>query len=82
MRGYAPIYEKELQKKDGSVFPVELGTFLIRDEAGNPAGMWAIVRDITARKHAEAVLKESEERYNQFFSTSRDCVFITSKEGD
>ena len=58
-----------------------MSTFLIRDDAGNPAGMWAIVRDITERKHAEAVLKESEEKYNQFFKTSRDCVFITSKDG-
>jgi PAS domain S-box-containing protein len=77
LQGRAPIYEKEYQRKDGSVFPVELSTFLIRDEAGNPLSMWAIVHDITERKRAEAALKESEEKYNQFFRTSRDCVFIT-----
>jgi PAS domain S-box-containing protein len=38
-------------------------------------------REISERKRAEAVLKESEEKYNQFFKTSRDCVFITSKDG-
>jgi PAS domain S-box-containing protein len=81
VRGYAEIYEKEYQRKDGSVFPIELSTFLIRNDAGNPAGLWSIVRDITERKRAEAVLKESEEKYNQFFKTSRDCVFITSKDG-
>jgi PAS domain S-box-containing protein len=77
VHGYSNVYEKEYQRKDGSVFPVELSTFLIRDEAGNPVSMWAIAHDITERKQAEAALKESEEKYNQFFRTSRDCVFIT-----
>ncbi len=51
--GYSDIYEKEYIKKDGSVIPVELRTFLVRDAQGNPACMWAIVRDITERKQAE-----------------------------
>src|SRR5690606_2656102 len=29
----------------------------------------------------EKDLRESERRYREFFATSRDCVFITSKEG-
>ena len=41
----------------------------------------ALQTEIFERKRAEAVLKESEEKYNQFFKTSRDCVFITSKDG-
>ena len=40
-----------------------------------------LLREISERKRAEAVLKESEEKYTQFFKTSRDCVFITSKDG-
>jgi len=52
-RGYSNIYEKEYIKKDGTVFPIELRTFLLRDTAGKPSGMWAIVRDITERKRAE-----------------------------
>ena len=41
----------------------------------------AMILDITAHKRAEALLKESKEKYNQFFKTSRDCTFITSKDG-
>ncbi|MEN6376239.1 MAG: PAS domain S-box protein [Smithella sp.] len=41
----------------------------------------ALQKEIFERKHAEAVRKESEEKYDQFFKTSRDCVFITSKDG-
>ncbi len=48
LRGYSDVYEKEYRRKDGSVFPVELRTFLLR-EKGRPVGMWAIVRDLTER---------------------------------
>ena len=52
-RGYSDIYEKEYRRKDGSVLPVELQTYLVRDEEGHPTGMWAFVRDITHRKQIE-----------------------------
>lgn len=41
----------------------------------------ALRKEIFERKHAEEVLKQSEEKYNHFFKTSRDCVFITSNDG-
>jgi len=41
----------------------------------------ALQKEIFKRERTEAVLKESEGKYNQFFKTSRDCVFITSKDG-
>ena len=50
-RGFSDVYEKEYLHKDGTVIPVELKTFLIRDHEGDPLYMWAIVRDITERKH-------------------------------
>ena len=53
VNGHSQVYEKEYRRKDGTIFPAELRTFLLRDDAGQPVGMWAIVRDITERKHAE-----------------------------
>jgi PAS domain S-box-containing protein len=45
-RGYSDIYEKEYRRRDGTVFPVELRTFLMT-ERGRPVAMWAMVRDVT-----------------------------------
>jgi len=44
------VYEKEFRRKDGSIFPVELRTYLILNRNDQPAGMWAFIRDITERK--------------------------------
>ncbi|MEE9914153.1 MAG: PAS domain-containing protein [Deltaproteobacteria bacterium] len=52
-RGYSDIYEKEYRRKDGTIFPVELRAFLLRDDSGSPLGTWAIIRDITERKQVE-----------------------------
>jgi PAS domain S-box-containing protein len=43
-RGYSGIYLKEYVSRDGAVIPVEVQRTLIRDHAGNPEGMWVIVR--------------------------------------
>ena len=53
---FSEIYAKEYQRKDGSVFPVELRAFLVRDETGNPLAMWAIIRDISERRALDAQL--------------------------
>ncbi len=65
-RGYSDIYEKEYRRKDGTVFPVELRVILLRDDAGTPYGLWAIVRDITERKQAEETLRQSREQLRQW----------------
>ena len=63
VRGYSDVYEKEYRRKDGSVFPVELSSYLIRDGKGEPSVMWGIARDITDRKRAEEALQATEERF-------------------
>lgn len=59
------VYEKEYRKKDGVVIPVELRTFLIRNDQGEPEGMWAIVRDISDRKQTEKTQTELEALLHQ-----------------
>ena len=38
--------EKEYIKKDGTIFPIEIHSFLIKNDEGENEGIWAIVRDI------------------------------------
>ena len=61
-RGHSEVYEKEYRRRDGTVFPIELRTYLIRNESNQPIGMWAIVRDITGRKRDEQAISEGEQR--------------------
>jgi signal transduction histidine kinase/CheY-like chemotaxis protein len=59
------VYEKEYRKKDGTVFPVELRTFLTRNDSGEKEGMWAIVRDITERKREAAARERLMAQFQQ-----------------
>ena len=75
-RGYSDAYEKEYRRKDGTVFPVELRAYLLRDDAGKPAGMWGIVRDITERKQAEERLTRAHRRLENIIEFLPDATLI------
>jgi len=80
-RGYSDVYEKEYIRKNGEVFPVEIRSFLIRNEKGEAEGMWGIIRDITERKKIDDVLKESEEKFRNVFENSIVGKSITGLDG-
>ena len=67
-RGYSDEFEKEYIRKDGSVFPVAVRAILVRDEAGAPLRIMAIVRDITEQKQA----KEALERHARDLARSNE----------
>ncbi len=68
-KGYSDIYEKEYRRKNGEIFPVELRTYLIKDNDGKPKGMWAIIRDITQRKQIEFELKNHRNHLEELVKT-------------
>ncbi|UCD29327.1 MAG: PAS domain S-box protein [Planctomycetota bacterium] len=82
IRGYSDVYAKEYRRKDGTIFPVELRTYLVRDAHGAPNGYWAFVRNITDRKRAEDALRESEEKYRSLVTTIPDVVWTTDNDGN
>jgi len=82
LKGYTGEFEKEYIRKDGTIIPISINVWLIKDDQGNNKGMWAIVRNITERKKAELKLKESEEKYNNLFQYSNDAILLHDFEGN
>ena len=76
-KGDSDVYEKEYIRKGGEIFPVELRTFLIKDNANKPLLMWAIVRDITERNRAEKNLILEKEKLNSILVNTRHGIALT-----
>ena len=76
--GHSDVYEKEYIRKDGTVFPVELRTFLLRDKNNRPEAMWAIVRDITERRGIEARMQLAR----QIFDSASEAIFVSDLQGN
>ncbi|MFQ6007883.1 MAG: PAS domain S-box protein [Candidatus Zixiibacteriota bacterium] len=75
---HGPIRNIEycLLRLDGSRFIGELNASVIRDSEGQPKAFIATTRDITERKQAEKVLKESEEKFRTLADYSPNMIFI------
>jgi PAS domain S-box-containing protein len=81
-KGYSGEYEKEYIRKDGTVFPISIRVWLIKDEKGTPIGMWGIIRDITERKRAEEGLRESEEKYRELVQNANSIILKADMSGN
>jgi len=57
-------YEKEYIRKDGTRVPIELLVHVVKDEDEKPLYYYSFITDITERRRAEEVVKESEKRLN------------------
>lgn len=70
--------------KDGKTIWTEQRNVPIYDEAGNLVALEGIARDITARRQAEEVLHESQQRYNQLFEkiVSGVAVYEAREDGN
>ncbi|MCF8061908.1 MAG: PAS domain S-box protein [Deltaproteobacteria bacterium] len=76
--GHTPLYEKEFQRKDGTLVSVELRVHVSRDAEGTPREMWAFVRDITERKQTEIELLENMKKLEQSNRDLGDFAYVTS----
>ena len=77
--GYSEPYEIVALYADGSRFYVEVRGRTTTHQ-GRPARVTA-VHDITERKHAEVVVRESEERFRSLVETASDIIYRTDLEG-
>jgi|GEM_PF-4394230 len=69
--GKSLITERRLRRKDGTLLPVEISGRMT--ETGM---LQAIIRDISARKHAEEALLESNEFNKQIIASAREGIVV------
>jgi PAS domain S-box-containing protein len=73
--------ELELICKDGRKIPTEYNVAVVKDEEGQPKYFISIGRDITKRKRAEALLKESESKFKAVFNNAFEFMGILTTDG-
>ncbi len=73
--------EKRYLRKDGSPVWVEVTASRVVDRPNQPGYFTAIVQDIEARKQAERVVQESEERFRQVSETADEWIWEVDAEG-
>jgi len=76
--GLYPVEDRNV-RLDGSVVPVEVSAAPFTFK-GSPA-IQVIALDITKRKQAEELIRESEQRYHSIFDGVQDAIFIETKDG-
>ncbi len=65
-----PAYEIEIYHKDGGTRWLEVKETPLIDERGKVVSVEGIAHDITGRKQAEEVLRESEEKYEDLYENA------------
>jgi two-component system, cell cycle sensor histidine kinase and response regulator CckA len=64
-------------RKDGTLIDISVTASPIKDSSGRIIGVSKVARDITARKWAEANLRDSEERFRQLAENINVVFWIT-----
>jgi len=72
-----------VKRPDGSINWINVGAAPFLNEAGKVEGVVGTFADITERKRAEKVLRDSEERYRAIFEQAADSiVLVDAKTGE
>lgn len=76
---FAEMMELEVRNKKGDRICVEVSSRSIKKN-GKLEGFLSILRDVTERKQAEKVLKESEERYRRLLEYSGNAMIVIEED--
>ncbi len=74
------IISYTMLKNDGTEFPAEAMSSAIKDKDGNIIGIIGVAQDITKRKKAEQIVKESEEKFRTIAEQSFMGIIILQDE--
>ena len=75
-KGFLFLSEFRMKRKDGEIFFTELTVRPLENESGARIGWVSVVADITDRKQAEEVLRESEERFQEMAENIREVFWL------
>jgi PAS domain S-box-containing protein len=75
------ITELNLLRKDQTEITVKADIWLVKDEQGNLRFIEGLLENITERKRAEQIIKQSEEQYRSIFDTVTDGLLIINMKG-
>ena len=75
-------FEFEAYRRDGTKIWLSLNRRSVRDENGLELYSEGTIEDITERKHTEAALRESEERYRDFLENAHDLIYSHDLQGN
>jgi PAS domain S-box-containing protein len=78
-RGFVRNLEIDYVNREGVCVPIEINGTALRTADG--VKIVTLCRDITARKQAEEVLRQSEEKFRVLFETSRDAIMLLDRTG-
>ncbi len=78
--GGAIEHEKRYVVRDGSVIWVLISSSAVSEGTMYRGLRWAQVRDITARRQGEQLLRESEERWRTLVANSQEMVLLLDEE--
>jgi len=67
--------------QESAIEAVNLGAYGYLQKPYDVNQLLVTIRRAIERQEDRQALQDSEERYRRFFQTSRDCAFITSREG-
>ena len=74
-------FETEQIHKNSSIIPVEITITFLRDDNGNATGILGVSRDISERKLAEQMLKDSELRFRELYEEAPNGYFSIRTDG-
>ncbi|WP_163808264.1 sensor domain-containing diguanylate cyclase [Pseudodesulfovibrio sp. JC047] len=80
-KGEKARFEMPLRRSDGEEFPADYSASLILGDDNLPLGIVNVIRDESARKKAERVLLESEEKFRRIFESIEEGYMVTDLDG-